>query len=87
MTSLIVDFLCKGNYCLQEIDFDHYLTTADCGKLSDVVELPSQPLSRISSAEDSDVYYPWVVVVRRTYSKGDFKAPTSECAGTIITQK
>ena len=62
----------------------HNLQTS-CGKLSDVVELPSQSSSRVSNAEDSDVYYPWVVAVRREYSKGDYRHGL-ECAGTIITE-
>ena len=82
---LIIDFLC----CPQEMaHFQKSLlevcTIFSCGKLSGVVKLPSQSASRIN-AEDSDVYYPWVVVVRREDSKGDYQHG-SECAGTIITE-
>ena len=86
MIFLIADFLYTGYYCTQKIDLDHLKTTPTCGMLSGVIELPGQSSSRISNAKNSDVYYPWVVFVRRKYSKGNFEKEYI-CTGTIITAK
>ena len=72
----IVLFLYTG--CDQPIDgqpWEH----EQCGLL------PQQEASsgRISNAKESDVHYPWVVRVSRTFTRGDFYH-RGFCSGTII---
>ena len=57
------------------------------GPSSDPVAGPSS--GRISNAEPSDVHYPWVVMVSRTFTfNKEGTAPyTSKCGGTIINDR
>ena len=55
-------------------------------------ELPARPeasRSRISNAKPSDIHYPWVVMVSRTFTfNKEGTAPyTSKCGGTIINDR
>ena len=57
------------------------------GPSSDPVAGPSS--GRISNAEPSDVHYPWVVMVSRTFTfNKEGTAPyNSKCGGTIINDR
>ena len=64
-----------------DIDKDHLSSNPECGY---VPETPNRlPLSsRISNAEESDIHYPWVILVERQNAA----IPTWKCGGSIITQ-
>ena len=57
------------------------------GPSSDPVAGPSS--GRISNSKPSDVHYPWVVMVSRTFTFKDTPTSpyTSKCGGTIINDR
>ena len=71
-----------------DIDQDHLKLYPYCGKLYGYASDASNDVkSRIVNSRDSQTQYPWVVFVLAVRKRKDFSWKTSQCSGTVITEK